>query len=383
MLDNGSEIDFKDFKGKEAAKSNANQDQGICEHDAGRASEQMKRLKQQLREQKALNVELIKREADKNQVIFELQEEAFALREEKTEMAKALETLSLSQQKPVAHHKRNNGQDEQLKDFERKLQKVPSQKDLALNKKSSANLPSPSVVLKAGNGSMSEKMSFYLNLSASQDSIADQTLALRNHAFGAERQASDAEKARLGSMSVSQSQKHLPNQPMQTRFDEIELEETKRQNEQLIEDVNMLVRQNIELKSLLQALQDEITYLKLREKKIMYLVHLLQGKGYPVTQIFEKQVKPINTLRFDEFLHGEEKRQQQEADLDRQAMNEFSFASDASYEPLVLGPALQRKRPAEVPALQLTGLPEYVTTSEEEEGEGEGEGDAEEWDSAN
>ncbi len=64
----------------------------------------------------------------------------------------------------------------------------------------------------------------------------------------------------------------------------------------------MLVRQNIELKSLLQALQDEITYLKLREKKLMYLVHLLQGKGYPVTQTFEKQVKPINTLRFDEFL---------------------------------------------------------------------------------
>ena len=50
----------------------------------------------------------------------------------------------------------------------------------------------------------------------------------------------------------------------------------------------MLVRQNVELKGLLTALQDEITYLKLREKKIMYLVHLLQGKGYPVTTVFEK-----------------------------------------------------------------------------------------------
>ena len=55
----------------------------------------------------------------------------------------------------------------------------------------------------------------------------------------------------------------------------MEKEELKKQNSQLVEDVNMLVRQNVELKSLLQALQDEITYLKLREKKIMYLVHLL------------------------------------------------------------------------------------------------------------
>ena len=85
-------------------------------------------------------------------------------------------------------------------------------------------------------------------------------------------------------------------------------QEVLKQKEQLVEDVNMLVRQNIELKNLLQALQDEITYLRLREKKIMYLVHLLQGKGYPVTQVFEKQVKPIDTLRFDDFLLAEERR---------------------------------------------------------------------------
>ena len=115
---------------------------------------------------------------------------------------------------------------------------------------------------------------------------------------------------------MSQSGVHTTDQ-MPAPFDITEFKECKKQNEQLIEDVNMLVRQNIELKNLLEALQDEITYLKLREKKIMYLVHLLQGKGYPVTQVFEKQVKPINTLRFDEFLLAEEKKQQQEAELDR------------------------------------------------------------------
>jgi len=41
------------------------------------------------------------------------------------------------------------------------------------------------------------------------------------------------------------------------------------------EEVNYLIQQNIELNDLIATLQDEITYLKLREKKIMYLVHLL------------------------------------------------------------------------------------------------------------
>ena len=57
----------------------------------------------------------------------------------------------------------------------------------------------------------------------------------------------------------------------------------------------------------------------------MYLIHLLQGKGYPVTQVFEKDVKPINTLRFDEFLQAEEQKAKNEADLEKQALNEFSF----------------------------------------------------------
>lgn len=48
-------------------------------------------------------------------------------------------------------------------------------------------------------------------------------------------------------------------------------------------------------------------------------------------------------------------------------MNEFSFQTDASYELMVSGPALRRERPENVPALSLTGLPEYVTSSEEEE----------------
>lgn len=67
-----------------------------------------------------------------------------------------------------------------------------------------------------------------------------------------------------------------------------------------------MAEQELELNQGIGQLNEEVTYLKLREKKIMYLVHLLQTRGYPVTQVFEEQVKPINTLRFDHFLQQKE-----------------------------------------------------------------------------
>ena len=70
-------------------------------------------------------------------------------------------------------------------------------------------------------------------------------------------------------------------------------------------------------------------------------------------------------MRFDEFLLNEEKNALKEAELERQALNEFSFHTDASYELLVSGPALKRDRPQNVPELVFTDLPEYITSSEE------------------
>ena len=73
--------------------------------------------------------------------------------------------------------------------------------------KSAANLQSPSVVLKQGQ-SMSEKMSFYLNLSESQDNTSQmrESQAIAAHvAAGIQHQVSDAEKARQASTSLSGS----------------------------------------------------------------------------------------------------------------------------------------------------------------------------------
>ena len=127
------------------------------------------------------------------------------------------------------------------------------------------------------------------------------------------------------------------------------------------------MNQNRELKHVLGSYQEEITYLKLREKKIMYLVHLLSGKGYPVTTVFEKHVKPINTLRFDEFLLAKDREAAREEELEREAQNQFSFNISDSYELLVDGPAIKPKKPANVPELILQCLPDYVTSSEEDD----------------
>ena len=47
----------------------------------------------------------------------------------------------------------------------------------------------------------------------------------------------------------------------------------------------------------------------------------------------------------------------------------FSFRSDDSFDLLVSGPAMQGRRPAQVPPLNFYGLPEYETSSDEGEGE--------------
>jgi len=37
-------------------------------------------------------------------------------------------------------------------------------------------------------------------------------------------------------------------------------------------------------------LYNEVTYLKLREKKILCLVHFMQKRGYPVPQVYEQEI---------------------------------------------------------------------------------------------
>lgn len=82
---------------------------------------------------------------------------------------------------------------------------------------------------------MSEKMSFYLNLSESVDNASamrDQQASLAAQT-GIQHQVSDVEKARMGSTSQSGSDPNLPNTTPASRvpiIDEAEYVEVKQQN---------------------------------------------------------------------------------------------------------------------------------------------------------
>jgi len=54
------------------------------------------------------------------------------------------------------------------------------------------------------------------------------------------------------------------------------------------------------------------------------------------------------------------------AEFEDDSKNLFSFRSDDSYEILVNGPPLLRRRPTIVPPLSFEGFPEYETSSDEE-----------------
>ena len=85
--------------------------------------------------------------------------------------------------------------------------------------------------------------------------------------------------------------------------------------------------------------------------------------------MFEEHVKPINTLRFAEFLEAKAREVEREEMLDNQE-NNFSFNSFDSYENIKCNELSRREiRPDEVPPLALTNLPDYVSTSDEEEDE--------------
>lgn len=39
----------------------------------------------------------------------------------------------------------------------------------------------------------------------------------------------------------------------------------------------------------------------------MYLIHLLQNKGYPVQNTYEKELKNVSTIRIHEYIEAKEK----------------------------------------------------------------------------
>lgn len=45
---------------------------------------------------------------------------------------------------------------------------------------------------------------------------------------------------------------------------------------------------------------ESLEYAKNKENKLMYLIFKLHKMGYPVNEIYEQEVKPISTSRFND-----------------------------------------------------------------------------------
>ena len=123
--------------------------------------------------------------------------------------------------------------------------------------------------------------------------------------------------------------------------------------------------------------------MKQKINKLMFFFFTLQNKGVPVNEIYEQEgIKAIRTDRFDEIMaqiakeNGGGGDQQPAVDGEKRATEggeeeeEFSFYTEDSYELLNKNPDIRMQsyqRPKIVPALNLQGLPDYVSSSEEEE----------------
>lgn len=105
----------------------------------------------------------------------------------------------------------------------------------------------------------------------------------------------------------------------------------------------------------------------------MYLVHLMQNKGYPVQNMYEQELKQVHTWRIQEFLDSKEKEmyEMEHGGPELDEKYHFSFHTDDSFEPITTGPMLRPPKPDFVPLLNLEGLPEYETSTEEDEEEEE------------
>jgi hypothetical protein len=62
-----------------------------------------------------------------------------------------------------------------------------------------------------------------------------------------------------------------------------------------------------ELKELIEEMQEELDYGKQRENKLMFFLFVLKEKGFPISEVFEQEIKDIPTTRFSDQFDDEYK----------------------------------------------------------------------------
>ena len=83
-----------------------------------------------------------------------------------------------------------------------------------------------------------------------------------------------------------------------TRVAHVDLNDDSRISESKSELVAALESENDELKTLMNEMQSELDYGKQRENKLMFFLFILKEKGFPISDVFEVDIKDIPTTRF-------------------------------------------------------------------------------------
>lgn len=68
-----------------------------------------------------------------------------------------------------------------------------------------------------------------------------------------------------------------------------------------------LFSENEQLLSQVDELKEDIDYGKQRENKLMFFLFVLKEMGYPISSVFEKEIKDVPTARFSRNFDDEYK----------------------------------------------------------------------------
>lgn len=100
----------------------------------------------------------------------------------------------------------------------------------------------------------------------------------------------------------------------------------------------------------------------------MYLIFKLHKLGFPVNDIYEQEVKPISTRRFNNENIGSGVTTFEAMTPEQIPQESFLiFDSEASYDNINLQVVDIKPKPDFVPGLNLFGLPEYESSEDEDE----------------
>jgi hypothetical protein len=79
------------------------------------------------------------------------------------------------------------------------------------------------------------------------------------------------------------------------------------EEDKILKEIKELISENENIRDYAREIKSELDYGKQRENKLMFFLYVLQQKGYPVFEIFEKNIRNVATHRFSTNLDEEYK----------------------------------------------------------------------------